>query len=81
MTEALNRYFASFFTVEGTSSIPEFHENQGEEVKVVAITKEKVLGKVNGLKVDKSAGVDGLHLRVLKELAEEFVETLVVIFQ
>eukprot|EP00061_Rhincodon_typus_P003137 g19381.t1 len=47
---------------------------------MVAITKEKVLEKWNGLKVDKSPGPDGLHPRVLKEIAEEIVEALVVIF-
>eukprot|EP00061_Rhincodon_typus_P002297 g17118.t1 len=48
---------------------------------MVAIIKEKVLEKLNGLKVDKSPGPDGLHPRVLKEIAEEIVEAFVVIFQ
>eukprot|EP00061_Rhincodon_typus_P001408 g14719.t1 len=48
---------------------------------MVAITKEKMLVKLIGLKVDKSPGPDGLHPRVLKEIAEEIVGTLVVIFQ
>eukprot|EP00061_Rhincodon_typus_P002878 g18718.t1 len=79
MAEELN--FASVFTVEDTSSIPELHDSQGEEVNVVAITKEKVLGKLTGLKVDKPPGLDALHGRVPKEIAEEIVEALVVIFQ
>eukprot|EP00061_Rhincodon_typus_P008758 g31649.t1 len=48
---------------------------------MVAITKEKVLEKLNGLKVDNSPGPDGLHPRVLKEIVEEIVEALVMIFQ
>eukprot|EP00061_Rhincodon_typus_P008853 g31840.t1 len=48
---------------------------------MVAITKEEVLEKLNGLKVDKLPGSDGLYSRVLKEIAEEIVEALVVIFQ
>ena len=47
----------------------------------MVITKEKVLEKLKGLKVDKSPGPDGLHPRVLKEIAEEIVESLVVTFQ
>eukprot|EP00061_Rhincodon_typus_P001405 g14714.t1 len=47
---------------------------------MVAITKEKMLVKLNGLKVDKSPGPDGLHARVLKEIAEAIVEALMVIF-
>eukprot|EP00061_Rhincodon_typus_P015441 g43121.t1 len=50
-------------------------------MSMVAITKEKVLEKLNGLKVDKSPGPDGLHRRVLKEISKETVETLVMIFQ
>eukprot|EP00061_Rhincodon_typus_P000987 g13375.t1 len=48
---------------------------------MVAITKEKVLVKLIGLKVDKSPGPNGLHPRALKEIAEEIVAALVVIFQ
>eukprot|EP00061_Rhincodon_typus_P001543 g15074.t1 len=48
---------------------------------MVAITKEKVLEKLNDLKVDKSPGPDELHPRVLKEIAEEILEVLVAIFQ
>eukprot|EP00061_Rhincodon_typus_P001470 g14883.t1 len=47
---------------------------------MVAITNEKVLVKLIGLNVDKSPGPDVLHPRVLKEIAEETVEALVVIF-
>eukprot|EP00061_Rhincodon_typus_P003775 g20935.t1 len=65
MAEELNRSFASVFTVNETSSIPELQESQETEVCVVIITKEKVLGKV---KMDKSPGPDGLHHRVLKEI-------------
>eukprot|EP00061_Rhincodon_typus_P013456 g39836.t1 len=40
-----------------------------------------MLGKLKGLMVDKPPGPDGLHPRILKELAEEIVEALVGIFQ
>eukprot|EP00061_Rhincodon_typus_P015711 g43540.t1 len=48
---------------------------------MMAITKEKVLEKLKCLKLNKSPGPDGLHPRDLKEIAEEIVEALVVIFQ
>ena len=47
----------------------------------MTITKEKILGKLKGLKVNKSPGPDGVHPCVIKEIAEEIVEALVVIFQ
>ena len=58
MAEELNSYFASVFTVEDTSGMPELQESQGAQVSAVAITKEVVLGKLKGLKMDKSPGPD-----------------------
>eukprot|EP00061_Rhincodon_typus_P009870 g33691.t1 len=81
MAEELKNYFASVFTVEDMSNIPKIQQSQGAELSMVAITKDKVLEKLNGLKVDKSPGPDGLHCRFLKEIAEEIVEALVAIFQ
>eukprot|EP00061_Rhincodon_typus_P017101 g45655.t1 len=81
MTEEVDRYFAAVFTVEDTNSMPKLQESQGAEVGAVAITKEKVLGKLEGLKVDKPPRPNGLHPRVLKERAEEIIEVLMVIFQ
>eukprot|EP00061_Rhincodon_typus_P012340 g38009.t1 len=42
---------------------------------------KELLEKLKGLKVDKSPAPDGLHPRVLQEIAEEIAEALVVIFQ
>eukprot|EP00061_Rhincodon_typus_P012924 g38980.t1 len=81
MAEELNNYFALVFTVEDMSNTPKIQERQGAELNMVVITKEKVLEKLNGLKIDKSPGPDGLHPRVLKEIAEEIVQALVVIFR
>eukprot|EP00061_Rhincodon_typus_P005435 g24947.t1 len=50
-------------------------------MSLVAITKEKIPGKLKGLKVNKSPELDRLHPRVLKEVAEEIVEALGMIFQ
>eukprot|EP00061_Rhincodon_typus_P006997 g28221.t1 len=47
-------------------------------MSIVTITKEKGMEKLKGLKVDKSLRP---HPRDLKEIAEETVEALVVIFQ
>eukprot|EP00061_Rhincodon_typus_P003191 g19492.t1 len=81
MAEELNNYFMSVFTVEDMSNISKIQQTQGPELSMVAITKEKVLEKLNGLKVDKSPVTDGLHPIVLKQIAEDIVEAIVVIFQ
>ena len=52
-----------------------------EELKEIHIRQEMVLGRLMGLKANKSPGPDGLHPRVLKEVALEFVDVLVIIFE
>ena len=39
------------------------------------------MGRLMGLKADKSPEPDGLHPRVLKEVAPEIVDALMIIFQ
>lgn len=53
--------------MEYTSNVPEIQESQGAEVSAVAISKEKVHGKLKCPKVDTSPGPDGLHSMVLKK--------------
>eukprot|EP00061_Rhincodon_typus_P018919 g48309.t1 len=77
MAEELNRYFASVFTVEDTSNVTELQKSQGAELSVVAMTKEKILGKLKDLNQSDRRN----YTRVLKAIAEEIVEILVVIFQ
>ena len=85
MAEQLNTYFGSVFTKEDTNQMPEMLENARfsarEELRQINISREMVLGKLMGLKADKSPWPDNLHPRVLKEVALEIVDALVVIFQ
>ena len=72
MAEELNRFFGSVFTVEDTNNMPVTDGKKamiGEGLEMIVITKEVVMGKLMGLKVDKSPGPDGMHPRVLKEMA------------
>eukprot|EP00061_Rhincodon_typus_P006464 g27130.t1 len=68
-------------TLYNLNMMSQLLNSKGAELSMVAITKEKVLVNLIGLKVDKSPVPDGLHPRVRKEKAEEVVEALVVIFQ
>ena len=67
--------------MEDPSSVPEVRECQGAGVSAIAITKENVPGKPKGRKVDKSPESNGLHPRVLRMVAEDIIESLVMIFQ
>ena len=76
MAEELNLYFASVFTKEDMNKVPEVLRKThfSEELKEISIRREMILGKLMGLKVDKSPGPDNLHPRVLKEVALEIVD-------
>ena len=58
----------SAFTMEDLENVPKIFENQEvngrEELKIITITREKVLRKLLGLKVDKSSAPDGLRPQV-----------------
>eukprot|EP00061_Rhincodon_typus_P013536 g39966.t1 len=75
MAEELKRF--SFHSRRHQQHIRSSRELAAEQ-SVVAISKENVLEKLKSLKVAKSPGQDP---RVLKQVAEEIVEVLVLIFQ
>eukprot|EP00061_Rhincodon_typus_P003552 g20369.t1 len=84
IAEASNRYFVSIFPVEDTNNLPVIDDKEtkeGEDLETIVIAKVVVLGKLMELKVDKSPGPDGMLPRVLKEIAGEMANALVVIFQ
>ena len=73
----------SVFTVEDTNHMPKTDDKKAiaEDLETIIITKETVLGKLMGLKVDKSPGPDGMHPRVLKDVMGEIANALVSIYQ
>ena len=85
MAEQRNTYFGSVFTKGDTNQMPEMLENarfsEGEELREIIISRKMVLGKLMGLKADKSPGPDNLHPRVIMEVTLEIMDALVVILQ
>ncbi|XP_059806825.1 uncharacterized protein LOC132381440 [Hypanus sabinus] len=81
MADELNRYFGSVFTREDANNLPDVIEAKGtrvkDELKEIYIRQETVLDRLLSLKADKSLGPDGLHPRVLKEVALEIMDALV----
>ena len=71
-SSTLNDFFCSVFTRENVDNIPEF-ENREVLVPLtdLIITPDVVRKKLLLLKPNKSPGPDGLHPRVLRELATE----------
>ena len=69
--EVLSDFFKSVYTLEGTSEIPTFKTNTTKILSSINVTQDQVLLALQSLNVNKSSGPDGLHPRILKELAVE----------
>ena len=79
--EELNSFFASVFTREDSANVPEPETKyHGDKLVTVTVTTEEVLKKLKKLNPSKSPGPDGMHPRVLKEVAEEISSPLTDIF-
>ena len=78
--EVLNNFFTSVFTTEDQENIPTF--DCGKNVSIDNITKlpEQMKKALSQLKVSKSPGPDGIHPRILKELADELSYPLTFLF-
>eukprot|EP00061_Rhincodon_typus_P002181 g16826.t1 len=81
----MNKYFGSVFTKEKSNELQEILGYKGssmkDKLKEIFVSQENVLGKLMELKPNKSSGSDALHSRVLKEVALEIVDALVITFQ
>ena len=81
-TQVLNKFFTSVFTKEDLTNILSIDSQEGiKELDTFQITEEEVQKKLNKLKPSKSPGPDGLHPRLLKELAPSLSHPLSILFQ
>ena len=80
--EVLADFFSSVFTEEDTRKMPQMTQRNFKEwLTNINISKEKIKKKLLELKISKAPGPDGLHPRLLKELAAQLSEPLELIFQ
>ena len=80
--EILSKQYYDTFTKEDISILPAAINRiiTTGPLADVQITEEEVHKKLVSLRIDKSPGPDGLHPRLLKELADELCQPLTTIF-
>jgi len=82
--EVLNAFFASVFNIQTSysqrSQPPELEDRNGEENKPPIIQEEALNDLLCHLDTYKSVGLDGIHLRVRRELAEKLARLLSSIY-
>jgi len=83
--EVLSAFFASVFNSQTGysqgSQPPVLEDREGERNKPPIIQREAVNNLLCHLDTHKSMGLDGIHPRVLRELAEELAKPLSIIYQ
>ena len=68
--ELLNLFFSNVYTDENLANMPDVDTtNNVYSICELRVTPQSVHNKLSQLNVNKSAGPDGLHPRILKELA------------
>ena len=79
--ELLNSFFASVFTTEDLTSVPELCDRQfTNTLEDLTIIPPNVKKKLNNLKTSKSPGIDSIHPLFLKECSEELCVSIADLF-
>ncbi|KAK4827581.1 hypothetical protein QYF61_019483 [Mycteria americana] len=83
--EVLNAFFASVFNSKTSCSLgtqpPELEDRDGEQNEAPIIQGEMISDLLHHLDTHRSMGPDGIHPRVLRELAEVLTKPLSILYQ
>ena len=80
--ELLNQFFQSVFTIEGTGDLPDFDPYEYDTgLNDFEIEEETVKKTLQGLKMNKAAGPDGIPPSVLCEAADQLARPITLLFR
>jgi uncharacterized protein (UPF0335 family) len=77
----LNSYFATVFTEEGKVELNRDMPEMTDPLTSMQIDEKAIMDILKVMKVDKAAGPDGIHPRVLVEAKEQICSALKIMFQ
>ena len=80
IAQVLSNFFKSVYVNEGSGPLPEFKAQVKSKIRSIDVTEEDIKCALKSLNVNKSKGPDGIHPRVLKELADQIASPLCKIF-
>ena len=78
--ELLENQFESVFVRENLNNIPDIERTMGD-ISDILINEYIVKNKLSKLKEDKAMSPDGIHLKVLRECAEQLNDLLTKLFK
>ena len=81
--DTLSEQYFKTFTKEDTTNIPDIESKplQTDSLKTYNINRERVLKVIHNLKINKSPGIDGIHPRVIKEIADIISHPITMIYK
>ena len=79
-SEVLNDFFSSVFTIEHTANIPTFDTCSSSLISFIEVTEKQIHDKLATLNLSKSAGPDGMHPIILRELSDVLAAPLKKLF-
>ena len=80
--EVLNSFFKKVFTLEDDPELPNVEQMRViHPSQEVTFTDDDIEGLLSKLNIAKSAGPDGLHPRILKELSVQLAQPLFILFR
>ena len=82
MCDVLNKFFASVFTIDDGSELPQFEKvyNGETPLKNITISTEDVIKAIGKLSPDTAPGPDNIYSRTLKELVNQVAQPLAMIY-
>ena len=81
MADILNEYFASVFTSEDNTAMPPSLPPQDESfIDSFVFTENDILRTINKLKANKTPGPDKISPRIIKEVKNEILKPLSILF-